>query len=584
MAEEFALKFKLSLDNKDEISNALQKSERAADSFSKKFNSAMAETGKQVAAFGLAAGKSLASLALGNVGIAATAKSVLNFRDSLNSLGVQAGLTDGELNSLRDQIHGVSKASNQMQDDVTEALDAFVAKTGDISTARKNLELYAKVATATGATLKDVALVGVELSDKLGIKDQRNALSILAAQGRAGAVEIRDLATKAPKIFSAASSMFGVKGEEGLRGTGALAQVFAKAFGGTGSSAMVATSMSNVFSDLLKRQSIIESQGIKVQGRDPYEVIKELIVRTNGDPQQLMRIGTHGVFGQISMRGINVMSQMYKQTGGFGKFDEFKNLAGADIDADLARRMSTGASKLKAAQISVAASADKNLGDKFDALAGKADKLAKAFDWVTSHVGMTAAGAVTGLAMWNIGKAVVPALLTGTGGGGGLLSKVAGGALGVQKVWVMNPGFGGPGMPGGGAGSGLGAKLGVAGAIAAGGLWAIDKWDTAGNERLDAIENAGAANQAHKNKVINAAKAMRAQQLITAGLDEGRARFAAENERRGSDPVARAQALDMILIAKMTQAVKEGMAQAKVKIDEDGTRSSNSAIRRGGGV
>ena len=573
---ELEARFRVSLQGGQELTNFFDKSERGARSFQSNVTKAFADAGKQIAAFGLAAGKSLASLALGDVGIASTAKRVLEFRDSLNDLAVQANLSDDKLGSLRDQIHSVAKASNQMQGDVTDALGAFVAKTGDIDTARKNLELYAKVATATGATLKDVALVGVELSDKLGIKNQGNALGILAAQGRTGAVEIKDIATKAPAIFSAAASMFGVKGEEGLRGTGALAQVFAKGFGGTGTSANVSTSVQNTFTDILKSQGKLEAAGIKVQGRDPYEVIKDIIRKTDGDPRQLLKADGHGVFDIRAMRGINVLAREFKETGGFATFDRFKNVDAADINADVARRMSTGASKLKATQIGVAASADKNLGDKFDWLAQRSQKLGDGFDWITKNLTLSGAGVATGLVGWKL----LMSTLTGGGGGG---KGILGGLGGVQKVWVMNPGFGGgPGMPGGGRGAG--GALAVGGALLAGGLWAIGKWEQAGNERLQGIEDAGAANQLHKNRVINAAKTARAQQLITAGLDEGRARFAAENERRGSDPVARAQALDMILIAKMAQAVKEGMAQAKVKIDEDGTRSPSSSARRGGGV
>src|SRR5262249_53771500 len=159
-----------------------------------------------------------------------------------------AEMVDG----LREQIHKTASASNQLQDAVTASLSAFVERTGDIDTARQNLELYGKTATATGAAMEEVARVGVELSEKLNIKNQTGAFSILAAQSKAGSIELKDLATKGPRIFAAAASA-GATGEHGLREAGALAQVYSRAFGGRGSAANVATAVENTFADILKK-------------------------------------------------------------------------------------------------------------------------------------------------------------------------------------------------------------------------------------------------------------------------------------------------------------------------------------------
>ncbi len=465
------------LEGAEELNQFFGRGERGAKSFGANVGKALGDTAKQIAGFGLSAAKSLASLATGNIGIAQTAKNVLDFRDSLSDLAVQAGMSDGELGGLRDQIHNVAKASNQMQTDVVSSLEAFVKKTGDIETARKNLELYAKVATATGATLSDVTNIGVELADKMGLKtvaQQRQALGILSQQGRAGAVEIRDLATKAPAIFSAAHSMFGVEGIEGIKGTGALAQVFAKAFGGTGSAANISTSIQNVFKDMMVHKDAIQKAGIKVDGRDPYEVLKDIIVKAKGSPDELLRAGGHGIFDVRAMRGVMVMASEFKKTGGFETFDKFKNAQGIDIDSDVARRMATGASKTKAVQIGIAASADKNLGDKFDYLAGKAEHLGKIFDYATSHLAISAAAAAASLVTFKAGSALAGQAWSsifggGKGGGGGLLGALGG--RGVQHVWVdnMGGGMGGPGTgPGGKGWKGAAGTMAAIGAVIGG--------------------------------------------------------------------------------------------------------------------
>lgn len=488
---------------------------------------------------------------------------MLDFRDNLMDLAIQANISDEKLKGMTAQIHAVAKASNQMQGDVTDALGAFVAKTGDIETARKNLELYAKTATATGASLKDVALIGVELSDKLGIKDQRNALGILAQQGRSGAVEIRDLASKAPKIFSAAASMFGVKGEEGLRGTGALAQVFAKGFGGTGSAASVSTSIENTFTDILKGQSKIEAAGIKVQGRDPYEVIKDLIRKTGGDPRQLLKAGGHGIFDVRAMRGINVMAREFKNTGGFKTFDDFKSAKGIDIDADVDRRMGTGASQLKQTQIRIAESADKNAGDKINALAMQATKLAGVFDWVSSHLVASAGIAIAAMTGWKL----LGGVLSGAGGGGGVLGALGGG---VQKVWVTNPGFGGVGGPGGGPGllgkigaaSMAGAAGYAAGTYVDGKLGLSDKLSR-GNGMGAAFENAAVGEHRAQLAQAVAERSIRVKQLEGQGMTHGQALYAADNRK--------------VEVKGIVVNINDGKATVEV----DGTRSADALVNRG---
>lgn len=442
-------RFRVRLEGKEDLSEFLRKSQNDAKEFNRVVSAAFKDTGREIASFGAQTAKSLASLAVGNVGIANQAKSVLDFRDSVTKLAITAQLGADKVDELRDQIHSVSMASNQMQTDVEEALSAFVARTGDVVTARKNLELYGKVATATGASIKDVALIGVELSEKLNIKspaEQRQALAILTAQGKSGAIEIKDLATRAPAMFSAASAMFGVGGIEGLRGTGALAQVFAHSFGGKATAGMTETAVRKTFTDLQRRKGYVDHLlGHNTKGEDPYEVIKELIVKTGGDTESLLRNRSAGIFTPTALRGVGELAKEFRATGGFGSFDKFKNVSGdfSAVESDFAMARSTGASALKASQISVAASSDKNLGDKFDYLAQNADKLAKVFDFATSHLALTASIMVAGLLAKNLG--------------GGLIGYAArGGQFGVQQVFVTGaaPGVLGAGGPSGAAASG----------------------------------------------------------------------------------------------------------------------------------
>lgn len=455
---ELEARFRVRLEGMDDFSSKLKRGERDAKEFQKAVAGAFKDSAKEIAGFAASTAKSLASLALGNVGIAAQAKNVLAFRDSVAQLTVTAGLGADKMAELRDEIHKVSKSSNQMQDDVAEALSAFVERTGDIDTARKNLELYGKVATATGASIKDVAYVGVELSQKLGIKDpeqQRKALAILTGQGKMGAVEIRDLATKAPAMFSAAAGMFDVGGIEGLRGTGAMAQVFARAFGGKATAGMTSTAVRQMFTDMTRRKEMIDfTLGKDTRGQDPYETVKQLIVATGGDAQALLKNHGEGIFTPTALAGVRVMAKAWRdkkkqmgsafdpKTMGFEDFDRFKNVSDdfGMIDKDFAIRRGTGQAALNASHISIAESSDKNLGGAFDWLAHRAHFLSDAFDLATKNIGATAAifaaailgknlgGAMLNMGIRGVGLGITPVHIASASPGVGLGAGAAGSA------------------------------------------------------------------------------------------------------------------------------------------------------------
>jgi chemotaxis protein CheY-P-specific phosphatase CheC len=567
MSEEFNLRFKLSLENSNVVSDTLKRAERDAKSFGSTLSNALKGAGKDIAAFGYATGKSLASLATGNLGIAAQAKSVLQLRDSISALAVMAGKGADAVEPLRQQIHAISTASNQMQSDVVDALSAFTERTGDIETARRNMELYGKAATATGTSLQDIAYVGAELSSKLNIKDQANAFAILATQSKAGSIELRDLATKGPKIFAAAAN-YGLTGEQGVRSAGAMAQIVATSFGGKGSAASVATSIENIFASIAKKTGAIEGAGIKVKGRDPIEVMFDIIRKTGGDVNALQQ---SKIFTMQGMRGVTAFARMYKDTGGFGAYESIRDVKAGDVlDRDFAARRGTGAAALNASQISVAKSIDDKVGPAFERLALHADKLAGAFKWATEH--MTATLAIVGGGM--VAKGVLSRVLSGAGGGiAGRLLGAAGVSGGGTPVFVTNwPGgstFGGAGggVAGGAAASWGKRALGAAGAVAAplaviaGGAYAIQ----ALTDKGDLIDQLNAPEEARRRR--RASVIRRGGDMVTA------------NPRQSLGDLDEALKADRAEIDKLNLTVNINGDSATA--EAEGTRSPEVMIRRG---
>lgn len=481
--------FRISVDGKDELADFFGSSARAARTFQSTMSSSLKQTGEDITRFVGLAGRQLNSFAQLRFGIAEQARSTLEFRDSVVRLATTAGIAENQIGGLREQILGVAVATGQMKEGVAEALNAFVAKTGDIETARKNLELYARTATGTGAALSEVALIGAELSDKLKISNQAGALGILAKQSDIGAIEFKDLARQGPRILSVAATA-GLSGEEGLRDIGALTQVFAKGRSGPGAAATVATEIERAITDVRAKGEKIEGLGIHVAGRSPIEVLQKIVEHFGGDMTKITRAK---IFQQAALRGVGQLALDYTQHGGtFSEFERFRSVQDQGvIDEKFRRNSATGLAALNRTQARMDQSADRNLGDTAERVARMSGVAADVFDFVTAHPGTAATAGVGALFVRN--------LLSGgaRGGAGGL-----GGFLGgVQRVEVVNwpGGFGGAGGLGDAArqlstsagtfalvANNLGAVLGAFGGGFAIGT-ALDEWTGASDKIANAL-------------------------------------------------------------------------------------------------
>ncbi len=596
MAEEFNLKFKLSLDNENKLSDTLKRATRDANTFSAALSRGILDAGKDIAGFAAKTAKSLSQLATGDLGIASNAKKVLELRNNIAQLSVNANLGAGGIEGLRKKIHELAQSSNQMQGDVTEALNAFVARTGDINTATKNMELYGKVALATGATLSEVAEVGVELSDKLGIKEQADAMAVLVAQAKMGRIEFADMAKYAPKILAAASSS-GATGAEGIAGAGAAIQVIAKAAGGKQAGARAATMYERMVATVQtnKSRERIAALGVDVtNGRDINEIFMDIVRKTGGDPTKMRDIFRTAE----GARGAEMFAKQFRETGDFGMFKEFraagdKSRAGENakmLKDDFETMRNTGLASLNANLIKIAATMDNKVGPAFEFAAHHADKLGKAFDWIVSNPLKSGGIAVTGLLTANIAKSVVPELLKG-GGIGGALAKLTGGGDG-QRVFVTNwphGGFGGGGNP---AGDG-----------ASGGVWGFaKKWGTRALTGATGLGVAGSTALIGTTAVAAAplVYAMHERSSLVERTIAEREHQAAERRqrresivRRGSGPVIAGTggslgSLDAQLRADSVAVDKLNVnvnidSDGKVTADVNGTRSPEAMARRSAG-
>jgi hypothetical protein len=162
--------------------------------------------------------------------------------------GLSAASRQATSADLLGQAQQVSNATGTDTSDTLQGLEAFVAKTGDLDTARDTIQGLATLAKATGTNLGDMASAAAEVSNNLGdVPDKAKAvydvMRAVAGAGQLGAVEIKDLASQMAKVATVAGRF------EGDRGTNiailtAMAQE-AKLHGGAANASQATTAVSS---------------------------------------------------------------------------------------------------------------------------------------------------------------------------------------------------------------------------------------------------------------------------------------------------------------------------------------------------
>jgi hypothetical protein len=419
---------------------------------------------------------------LSGIGGAVAVKYVMDLDERITRLGVNADASSADMAALKKEIFSVSQSPDIRIDpsELTSAVELIVEKTGDLQFARQNMETFAKVMSATGASGEDIGALGAEFL-KFGIvakDDVAKAFAILNDQGKAGAFTMKNLASLGPRVVSAYAAA-GRSGVPALREMGAALQVIRK---GTGSDEQAATAfeaMMRTFADGAKLKEF-KKEGIQLfdpeklkkgtrELRPINELMVEIISKTKGDSVKLSNL-----FDAEAMRAFNSSVAEFKQTGSVESLKQFLNVQG-DVNrltADSAKVSHTAAGAWRSLSTAGKQFADNNLSKPLQELADWVGKLDPT--QVQEFFENAKTAALGFLAVW----ATVKAAKIGGGivrGAGGLIGSVTGGAkgglggaagaAGTTPVYVVNMPAGGMGgdladAASGGAGGKKAGKLG----------------------------------------------------------------------------------------------------------------------------
>jgi TP901 family phage tail tape measure protein len=400
---------------------------------------------------------SVLGVAGGAAGVVAVGKQVLEFETQISRLGIASRSSAQKMSQLKAQIFAIARSRGVDANQLLGSVEKFVAATGDIDAAIASMDGFGKTAAATGAEVEDLAITASALSTNMKVagKDMEQAFGVLLSQGKAGAVELKDMASILTGLTPQFAS-FNKTGIEGLTELGALLQLAKTGFA-TASEA--GTGLSSLMTAFLQKSKDLKKLGVEVFEIGPdgqkrlravSDIAFELIEKSKGNPQVLQKaLGRQEAFQAI----LALMNR------GRGEFDKLVAAGGsglAELEKDFAKFAETPAAKLASVKAQFEQTFNESLVRVLPIVASAMEKIAQAVEWMSKHPEVLAAIAAVKLGSMGSGLAgrlgagnVAGWAMGAAGGAGG-----AGGKLGGLSM-----------MPGAGRGARL---LGGASSLAQG--------------------------------------------------------------------------------------------------------------------
>jgi TP901 family phage tail tape measure protein len=319
---------------------------------------------------------------------------VRTYERGIARLAIAQGKSNDQMGDFRVNLDQISRETGVHRNEVLQGVAAYQALTGDTKGASDAAKTFARVSQATGSTVQDVADTAAALSQNLKISpsDFEKAFSVLNTQGKAGAVELKDLAAEAAALSPQFARFAGGTGLAGMTKMGAAVQIIRRNFS-TASEA--GTGFRSLMTAITRNAKQLEKAGVKVFTKDPKTGKKELrdfgaIVESIGksklmkDPTKL----TKALGSSEAERSLLALTSNWSDFQGLINTTDFSSI-GKDFDQYLASpagRMDQAWNNVKLAaaealtpeRIEKAASAMEKLASVVDLAATAFDRLEEA--------------------------------------------------------------------------------------------------------------------------------------------------------------------------------------------------------------
>lgn len=288
--------------------------------------------------------------AMGAVVIAPVLKSA-RFEHQLAHFGNVADMTAKQMKAIENELRETAPKVNQMASDLLGGLDYLMAKGLNQDDATGSIKVIGKAATATGAAIEDLsaaAYAGIS-NLKIPVGEIDRAIEKMAAAGKLGGFELKDMAKHFPGLTAAAQNL-GMEGESALIKLASALQIAVKGASDTDQAA------NNFMNFLIKMTSPETVNKFKKLGIDIRKEVANA-VKHGKDPMEYMLIRMHDlaeknkhIIGDIygDMQVQQFLNPIIAQLEEYRRIRDETAAADGVIDKDYDRVMDTVVEKWKA--------------------------------------------------------------------------------------------------------------------------------------------------------------------------------------------------------------------------------------------
>jgi TP901 family phage tail tape measure protein len=303
-------------------------------------------------AAGVGAGIAVARPVTGSV------REAMAYQSVMTDIAQKANLSREEARKMGLGLIAAAKAANQLPDALQEGVDVLSGLGLDPRKAVAMMKPIGRGATAYKAEIRDLSAAAFAANDNLKVPIAQTAkvIDIMAAAGKSGAFEIKDMAGQFPALTAAYQAL----GQTGTRAVADLAAGAQIARKGAGDAATAGNNLLNLLTKIGSKETNqnFAKFGIDLpaalkkaaaEGKAPIEAITELTDKAlKGDRSKLSYL-----FGDAQVQG--ALRPLLENLAEFRRIrDDAMNAKGV-TDTDFAERLKDGAEQAKRYEIATRA-------------------------------------------------------------------------------------------------------------------------------------------------------------------------------------------------------------------------------------
>ena len=280
------------------------------------------------------------------VGMVASVKAAATFEQSLTDISKTANLGAAKTKALGAEILKLTAAdkTNQSAEKLAAGIKVLVGNGVALKDAQAAILGIGRVATATGSDITEVADTSYQLMQNLKVRaqDVGKTFEVLAAAGKEGSFELKDMAREFPKVASSAQKL-GISGTVGAASLAAMLQVVRR---GASDSSTAANNLVNLMEKITSKEAVknFADFGVNIEqvvkdaqkkGLDPLEESIKVIQKiTKGDPFKINEL-----FGDMQVKA--ALAPLLKDFKDFQDIRDRALKSNGVIDKDYAKQLDT---------------------------------------------------------------------------------------------------------------------------------------------------------------------------------------------------------------------------------------------------